>query len=242
LHVRQLWAKAECLISGEMAARVLIPCLLRMILRAHCTAPPTPTMRPAVVSAALAASHSSCVLERSEPLRCSVARQQLALKLQPRHVPLLVIRQVQALAPLYSTRASPEAEECPTPLLTTVRRVIVSLWRELLRYLDHRQEDLNWTKRDSRLLALMLVLPVAVVPVRRTATVHGIPLVSAAMVDFQLLPTLELAEAVPLAVEDGLTRIVIRAMIAKLAVMAEAGVSTFGTKDRLVFCSLFHSF
>jgi IMP dehydrogenase/GMP reductase len=98
------------------------------------------------------------------------------------------------------------------------------------------------TKQGSRPLALMLVLPVVVVPVRTTATAHGIPLVSAAMVDFQLWPTLELAEAVPLAVEDGLTGVVVQAMIAKLAAMAEAGVSTFGTKDRLVFCSLFHSF
>jgi hypothetical protein len=199
-------------------------------------------MQPAVVSAALAASLSSCVPVPSEPLRCSVARQQLVLKGQPRHVPLPVIRQVRALALLYSTRASPEAWECPTPLLTMVRRVIVSQWRELLRYLDHRQEDLSLTKQGSRPLALMLVLPVVVVPVRTTATAHGIPLVSAAMVDFQLWPTLELAEAVPLAVEDGLTGVVVQAMIAKLAAMAEAGVSTFGTKDRLVFCSLFHSF
>jgi hypothetical protein len=218
-----------------MAATVPIQCLLHTILRAHCTAPPTPTMQPAVVYAALVASLSSCVLVRSEPLRCSVARQQLVLKGQPPHVLIPVIRQVLVLAPLYSTRASPEAWECQTPLPTTVRLVIVFLWRELLRYLDHRREDPNLIKLGSRPLALTRVLPVAVVLVRMAATMLGPPLVSAAMMDFQLLPTPGLAEAVPLAVEDIPTQTTKCSMTAKRAAMVVAGPSTFGTEDRLQF-------
>jgi hypothetical protein len=85
-------------------------------------------------------------------------------------------------------------------------------------------------KLDSRLPALMLVLPVAVVPVRMAATMHGPQLVSVAMMDFQLLPTLELAEAVPLAVEDIRTLVPAWAILAKRAAMVEVGLSTFGTK------------